>query len=292
MSARSVRSPRTASTPEQSLLDALAEFHSLVDGADVDRVARLASPALLASGWNARFEAAWALLYAFATAPSASGDDYDYQDDDSEIASSAGVGALPSLLPPFRAWMHYLDCFPAGEGLRAYRQERLAFVACWYPHVHPSFESIEKYVRAELDEAARRAIEGHVGGPYHCVSCYRAVEAARGAATGQDRERVIAAFTPDEPALVWRVLASDRGFGVSCVNDEGYLRVFLLPDDPEAIQKARLRATFFLASGTRLESTIAYPEHSLVGVNFGRLSAGGIEDVVGVYLVALPDERL
>jgi hypothetical protein len=110
------------------------------------------------------------------------------------------------------------------------------------------------------------------------VHCRKVIESFQQTAN----EPQIAAFTPDEPAISWRIADDNAFYVANFLDDGGYLRVLLLPDDQNALSSAQFEATIFLESGTTLSGTIAYPEHSMVGVNFGKLGSRGIDEVVGV----------
>lgn len=251
--------------PTRQLLRVLRQFHAMVDDNDLARLATIVPAQMQGSDFNLQFEAAWALLQAFAMAP---------LDDENAGESDSELQALLALMPPYQAWMRYLEVFPDGNEAETFRKERLAFVARWYVHVHPNRSMLEQYAMNSSDAA----ITAHVDGPHHCLHCRQTITSLRG---GTNESR-LAAFTPDEPSIAIRIVEDATSYVAGIVDDGGYLRVFLLPDDQETDSSVHFEVVVLFESGSPLHGRIGYPEHSMVGINCGKLGSRSLNEIVGV----------
>lgn len=263
---------RKTASPTKLTLRALESFHALVAAANVDQLMMTIPAPLQGTDFNAPMEAAWALLYAITTMP--------IDDPDEAISDDADLEALLRMMPPYRRWLDYLGRFPAGDEVAAYRKERQTFVMRRYFHIHPNRRMLDEYAAG----SKLAAIAAHTNGPHYCVPCRKTIEMAM----GTTNESKLAAHTPDEPALTIPIAAREQSFVVSCIDDAGYLRVFLEPDTSAADSTAQFDVTILCESGKVLNGIVEYPQHSLAGANFGKLGPRGMGDVIGLDI----EERL
>jgi hypothetical protein len=302
------RTPRT----ELLLRQDLASFHSLMTAPEMNRpgvdgneapLAVWASERLRAEpGIDLRWEAAWALLRAEMTQPA--------EDDDRAGAEETATAVAPEdgVKHSFERWrrllcrlsdpgdfLTYLGRFPAGDLHAAYRQDRQQTAKSWIVHVHPDPALLEAFLtrRDELGAELSQAVERHLRGPYHCLACRRYLQRLLPSGT---RERwapmahlAAASRTPSEAewSVQAQVGAIHCAYTLRCVDDRGYLRIFLQTKEEDARARATFRLQIFFRGGVTLEETINYPEHSLIGVNLGKLGNLCLEDMISLLLSEL-----
>lgn len=278
---------------ERGLIRRLASFHAYIDEQTAapsdlaDRIALLPRGA----GLGMTEEVAWALLLRAAGSVSP----FTLVPADADSSATMPVGPCPQtrrvrafleVVPDWPRWLDYLETRPFGDAFTSYRAERVRYALTWFPHIHPDPALLESWnAGVALPESLVEGVARHVSGPWNCLGCRRVLvpparlAAAAGPATGEWRTRVA-------------VEGSERAFLLRCVDDDGWLRVFLQAEnDDDLSPDAAFQLTVLFQDGNRVSKRIRPEAQALSGTNLGRLGEDGLEGVVGFSIVGT-DSRI
>ena len=78
--------------------------------------------------------------------------------------------------------------------------------------------------------------------------------------------------------------ASDHGYVLRYLEDEGHLRVFVHVERGGFMGRDRFRVSFTFTDGSVLSRVVEYPRHSQSGADFGPLGDVRLEDVATVSI--------
>lgn len=253
------------------LRQALARFHAL---ADIRRAGSPSpDPALAAAvGIDLPHETTWAAVAAHFEA--------EAEPDDAPAAID-----LLARLPDPAGWLDYLARFPPDADHESYRADRARTALRRLSLLHPDGERLRAFATAPdtLSDAARNAIRRHVGGPLICVPCRRQLQSLRPDRGWFPAARLAARSA--EAAFVELPIDARSG-RVRCVDDAGYLRVFLHAAGTGAASSARTRLRVIFADGTALQGESDGADGWARGVNLGRLAGRNLDEVTAILLPA------
>jgi hypothetical protein len=242
-------------------------------------------------------EAAWALLMRWQGLLAA----YDLASHDEQAPEDALWGqlqhAVVAAMPPLASWLRYVDRFPAGEAMAAYRRHRRESILRWVPHLHIERSALAAFVRGgpALPERLRLAIQTHIAGPYNCFACCKVIAALRSsqAAPPASRTQRLAASAHESTQHRHETRVTFKGgehvFRVSFFDDGNFLRVFPTYDGDRMLPRIVMALIVWFANGQIKEGEVAYPDHGRTGANLGPLHGLTLDDIASFSLERLPD---